>query len=146
MVCPGMVLRARPKRPLSFVGLIALVTSPHQSSNAFFPSFSLSPSRQVSFAFQPQQRSSRIQAATSSSASLLFSSPSSRPSDCGCNMNDATNIAISGSPSNEARDVNIAEALSKSTVYRIDDGSAVSVSNFIASEGVSLVVLTRSFG
>ena len=61
-------------------------------------------------------------------------------------MNDATNIAISGSPSNEARDVNIAEALSKSTVYRIDDGSAVSVSNFIASEGVSLVVLTRSFG
>lgn len=60
--------------------------------------------------------------------------------DCGCG--GAT--TISGSPSEKARLINPREALSKSTVYRLD-GSPVSVSNLL-TDGVNLVVVTRSFG
>lgn len=54
---------------------------------------------------------------------------------------------ISGTPSKEARAINPKEALAKSTVYRLD-GTSVSVSDLMASgdDGVSLIVLTRSFG
>ena len=60
--------------------------------------------------------------------------------DCAC----GSATTISGSPSDQARLINPKEALSKSTVYRLD-GSPVPVSNLLA-DGVNLVVLTRSFG
>jgi hypothetical protein len=60
--------------------------------------------------------------------------------DCGC----GNAALISGSPSDEARLINPREALSKSIVCRLD-GSQVLVSNLL-TDGVNLVVLTRSFG
>lgn len=53
---------------------------------------------------------------------------------------------ISGAPSDEARNVDPRDALSKSTVYRLD-GTAVPTSTLLRDDGgVDLVVLTRSFG
>ncbi|KAL9189424.1 hypothetical protein ACHAXT_009099 [Thalassiosira profunda] len=56
-----------------------------------------------------------------------------------------TAATVSGAPSAEARNIDPKEALSQSTVYRLD-GSPISVSDLMSDEGVSLIVLTRSFG
>ena len=89
-----------------------------------------------SFAFSPinpitlQQQSNNNQRVTplSSSTSLLSSS------------------IISGSPSTQAKSINPKEALNKSTVYKLN-GDPISLSNCIDNNGgVSLIVLTRSFG
>ena len=86
-----------------------------------------------SSAFSPltlQQQSNNNQRATplSSSTSLLSSS------------------IISGSPSTQAKSINPKEALNKSTVYKLN-GDPISLSNCIDNNGgVSLIVLTRSFG
>ena len=53
---------------------------------------------------------------------------------------------ISGSPSTQANSINPKEALNKSTVYTLN-GDSISLSNCIDNNGgVSLIVLTRSFG
>ena len=139
-----MAPRARPKgHPLvGWIVVALLVTTPHRSNNAFSPPNALS--------LPPPRHHVHI------ASSALSSSPGSN-NNCECYnsiSSSRSNMAvISGSPSIEARDINIKEALSKSTVYRIDDGSPISVSNFFASsneddggDGVSLIVLTRSFG
>ena len=124
-----------PKR-LTLVGLIVLVVTSVYHSNAFSP-LTLPPGRQASFHlnhWRRRQQQSRVQASSSSS------------SNCECDSgSSADTVLISGSPSDEARNINIQEALSKSTVFRLD-GSAVSVSSLFVTEGVSIVVLTRSFG
>ena len=56
-----------------------------------------------------------------------------------------TAATVSGAPSAEARKIAPKEALSQSTVFRLD-GSPVPVSDLMSDEGVSLIVLTRSFG
>ena len=56
---------------------------------------------------------------------------------------------ISGAPSSAALTINPINALSQSTVFHLD-GSPILLSNFINTnddkDGVSLIVLTRSFG
>ena len=86
-----------------------------------------------SFAFSPitlQQQSNEIRgAATLSSSTSLLSS-----------------TIISGSPSTQAKSINPKEALNKSNVYTLN-GDSISLSNCIDNDGgVSLIVLTRSFG
>ena len=76
---------------------------------------------------------------TSQERTVCFSSTIDS-TDCGC----GSATTVSGSPSKQARLINPKEALSKSNVYRLD-GSPVSVSNLL-TDGVNLVVLTRSFG
>ena len=76
---------------------------------------------------------------TSQERTVCFSSTIDS-TDCGC----GSTTTVSGSPSDQARLINPKEALSKSNVYRLD-GSPVSVSNLL-TDGVNLVVLTRSFG
>lgn len=76
---------------------------------------------------------------TSQERTVRFSSTIDS-TDCGC----GSVTTISGSPSDQARLINPKEALSKSNVYRLD-GSPVSVANLL-TDGVNLVVLTRSFG
>lgn len=71
--------------------------------------------------------------------SISRSSAVDSPCECG------NAAVVSGSPSAEARAVDPKQALSESTAYRLD-GSPVSVSSLMANEGVSLIVLTRSFG
>ena len=88
-----------------------------------------------SFAFSPitlqqqlQQYNNNRGATLSSSTSLLSSS------------------IISGSPSTQAKSINPKDALNKSTVYTLN-GDPISLSNCIDNNGgVSLIVLTRSFG
>jgi len=95
----------------------------------------------VATAFSPAAVTSSHSAslANNSRSTVCFSSVTNS-ADCGCG--GAT--TISGSPSKKARLINPREALSKSTVYRLD-GSSVSVSNLL-TDGVNLVVVTRSFG
>lgn len=62
--------------------------------------------------------------------------------DCGC----GNSAKISGAPSQQARAINPREAILDSSVLRLD-GSSVSMSELLPNKnGVSLVVLTRSFG
>lgn len=89
----------------------------------------------VASAFSPAATS-----ATFTRGGTTCFSTATKNNDCGCG-NAAT---ISGSPSEQARLINPREALSKSTVYRLD-GSSVSVKDLL-TDGVNLVVVTRSFG
>jgi hypothetical protein len=90
----------------------------------------------VASAFSPASTSTTI---TRGGTTTCFST-ATKNNDCGCG-NAAT---ISGSPSEQARLINPREALSKSTVYRLD-GSSVAVKDLL-TDGVNLVVVTRSFG
>ncbi len=97
------------------------------AATAFSPAAVITSSHSLSLAEHNLQRT------------VCFSSVSNG-ADCGC----GSAKTISGSPSEQARLINPKEALSRSTVYRLD-GSPVSVSNLL-TDGVNLVVLTRSFG
>ena len=89
-------------------------------------------------AFVPGAQPTSI-AEINSRRTLCFSSIT-KDTDCGCDS--AT--TISGAPSEQARLVNPIEALSKSTVFSLD-GRQTPVSDLLTN-GVNLVVLTRSFG
>jgi hypothetical protein len=71
---------------------------------------------------------------------LLLSTPTN--ADCGC----GNSAKISGAPSQEARSINPREAILQSRVMRLD-GTTVDMPTLLPDRsGVSLVVLTRSFG
>ena len=97
------------------------------AATAFSPAAVITSSQPASLSERNSQRT------------VCFSSVASG-ADCGC----GSATTISGSPSEQARLINPREALSKSTVYRLD-GSPVPVSSLL-TDGVNLVVLTRSFG
>lgn len=97
------------------------------AATAFSPAAVISTSRPASLADHNSHRAVCFSSVTNSA-------------DCGC----GSATTISGSPSDQARLINPKEALSKSTVYRLDS-SPVPVSNLL-TDGVNLVVLTRSFG
>ena len=90
----------------------------------------------VASAFSPAATTTTI---TRGGTTTCFST-ATKNNDCGC----GNAVTISGSPSEQARLINPREALSKSTVYRLD-GSSVSVKDLL-TDGVNLVVVTRSFG
>ena len=90
----------------------------------------------VASAFSPAATTTTI---TRGGTTTCFST-ATKNNDCGC----GNAVTISGSPSEQARLINPREALSKSTVYRLD-GRPVSVSDLL-TDGVNLVVVTRSFG
>jgi len=90
-------------------------------------------------AFAPRSPPSARRIGAPSASPPLFLSAESAASA-------ATPTEISGAPSAEARDVEPREALSGSTVYRLD-GTPVPASALLRDDGgVGLVVLTRSFG
>lgn len=89
-----------------------------------------------SFAFSPITLQQQLQQSNNNRGATTFSSSTSLFSS----------TIISGSPSTQAKSINPKEALNKSNVYTLN-GDSISLSNCIDNNGgVSLIVLTRSFG